>query len=143
MGFFRRLFGGGSEPAGGPSGVSEPLLGQEELERIGTDDDLLKNYDRQAERNFQAMQAEQSGDPGTAEALYKENVAEEFVGASPYERLAGIYGRQGRSEEALHVTEAFIRLAKSGRLPRGSQRSADGKLAEFEARAARLRDQSR
>lgn len=143
MGFFRRLFGGGSKPAGRPSCVSEPLLCRDELERIGTDDDLLKNYDRQAERNFRAMEAEQSGDLGTAEALYRENVEEEFVAASPYERLAGIYGLQGRSEEALCVTEAFIRLAKSGRLPRGSQRSADARLAEFEARAEGLRDQSR
>jgi hypothetical protein len=37
------------------------------------------------------------------------------------------------------VCEAFTKLAASGKMPRGAQRSADRKLPEFEARIQRYR----
>lgn len=134
-GFFKRLFGGGSAK----QESSTPLLSEEELERIGTKEDLLKNYEEASERNFRAMEAEQNGDVDLAASLYEQSVAEEFVEAHPYERLANIHERRGRREDALEVTEKFVSLAKSGRLPRGSQRSADRRLPEFEARAEKHR----
>ncbi|MGI8648814.1 MAG: hypothetical protein ACR2KW_00300 [Rubrobacter sp.] len=137
MKFFKSIFGGGSEPTG------EPLLAEDEINRIGTDDDLLKDYDTALERNYQAMDAEQSGNIETAISLYEESVAGEFVATHPYERLANIYEQQGKFDDALWVTEAFIALAVSGRMPKGSQRSAERKLSEFEDRASRLRDISR
>ncbi|AHY46166.1 Hypothetical Protein RradSPS_0883 [Rubrobacter radiotolerans] len=138
MGFLRRLFGGrGGEPPAEPSG--KPLLDREELERIGTEDDLLRDYETASARNFRAMKAEESGEVEVAISLYERNVAEEFVEAHPYERLAVLYERHRRTGDALQVTERFIALAKSGRLPRGAQRSADRRLPDFEARAARYR----
>src|SRR3712207_7690176 len=41
--------------------------------------------------------------------------------------------------EALRVSEAFTKLAASGKMPRGAQRSANRKLPEFEARIQRYR----
>ncbi|MGH3090459.1 MAG: hypothetical protein ACRDSJ_24530, partial [Rubrobacteraceae bacterium] len=93
-----------------------------------------------SERNFQAMEAEQKGDIELAISLYEQSVAEEFVEAHPYERLAAIYERQGKREDALEATEKFIALAKSGRMPKGAQRSADRKMAEFETRARKCRE---
>ncbi|CAN5669971.1 hypothetical protein BH20ACT10_BH20ACT10_10120 [soil metagenome] len=133
-GFLRRLFGGG-----GANHPSAPLLDEDELERIGTEEDLLKNYEEAAERNFRAMEAEQNGGIELAISLYEQSVAEDFVEAHPYERLANIHERRGENAAALEVTERFISLAKSGRLPKGSQRSADRRLPEFEARAAKYR----
>lgn len=137
-GLFKRLFGGG--PAGDESSRKGSLLSEEERARIGTDEDLLKDYEAASERNFRAMKAEQNGDVELAVSLYEESVAGEFVEAHPYERLANLYEQRGRRKDALEVTERFIALTKSGRLPRGSQRSADRRVPEFEARASRLRE---
>jgi tetratricopeptide (TPR) repeat protein len=133
-GFFRKLF---VERSARPSST---LLDERELGRIGTDEDPLKNYEAASERNFRAMEAEQRGDVDLAVSLYEESVAEGFVEAHPYERLANLYEQRGRREDALGVTQKFIALAKSGRLPRGSQRSADRRLPEFEARAGKFRE---
>ncbi len=135
-GFFKRIFGKTSDA---DENRTSPLLSEEELERIGTEDDLLRNYEQAAERNLRAMEAEQKGDVDLAISLYEQSVAEEFVEAHPYERLANLYDRRGEYAETLRVTERFIALAKSGRMPKGAQRSADRRLAEFEARAEKYR----
>jgi len=115
------------------------LLSDEELRRIGTEEDPLRGYEEAAARSLEAVRAEQGGDTARAVRLYEELVASEFVESRPYERLAAIYERRRRYGDALRVTESFIRLARSGRMPRGAQRSADRRLAEFEARAERYR----
>ncbi len=135
MRFLRGLFGGRSDGNKNPF----PLLSEEELDRIGAEDDLLRNYEQAAERNFRAMEAEQKGDTELAVSLYEQSLAEEFVEAHPYERLANLYERRRGYAEALRVAERFIALARSGRLPSGAQRSADRRLAEFEARAGKYR----
>ncbi len=137
MGFLRRLFGKNSGER--EERPSSPLLSEEEMNRIGAEEDLLKNYEAAAERNFRAMEAEQKGDVELAISLYEQSVAEEFVEAHPHERLANLYEQRGRREDTLEATEKFISLAKSGRLPKGSQRSADRRLPEFEARAEKYR----
>ena len=86
------------------------------------------------ERHEEAARAEQSGDPERAILLYETSVAEGFVGSHPYERLASLHERRRDYEEALRVSEAFLRLAASGKMPRGAQRSADRKRPWFEAR---------
>lgn len=134
-GFFKRLFGGGS----GEARPSSPLLSEEELSRIGTEEDLLRNYEAASERNFRAMEAEQRGEVDLAVSLYEQSVAEEFVEAHPYERLANLHEQHGRHAEAAQTLERFVELARSGRLPRGAQRSADRKLEAVRARAERHR----
>ena len=90
-------------------------------------------------RNEEAERAVHEGYPDRAIELYEISVAEEFVGSHPYERLASIYERRRDLEAALRVCEAYLRLAASGKMPRGAQRSADRKLPEFEARIERYR----
>ena len=133
----RSIFGGESPSTGEPS----PLYGldEEERERIGTEEDPLRNFEAVMQRNEEAERAVHNGDPERAIQLYETSIAEEFVGSHPYERLASLYERRRNPAEALRVCEAFTKLAASGKMPRGAQRSADRKLPEFEARIERYR----
>lgn len=133
----RTIFGGETRTAE----PVEPLYGldPEERERIGTEQDPLRDFEAAMQRNEAAERAEQNGDPQRAVDLYEESVAEGFVGSHPYERLASLYERRRDPEGALRVCEAYLRLAASGKMPRGAQRSAIRKLPEFEARIERYR----
>jgi hypothetical protein len=112
-------------------------LDEAERERIGTEGDPLRGFEAAMERHAEAERAEQSGDPEKAIRLYETSVAEEFVGSHPYERLASLYERRRDYEAALRVSEAFLRLAASGKMPKGAQRSADRKLPQFQTRVER------
>jgi hypothetical protein len=131
------MFGGSEED----EGSSAPLYGleEEERERIGTEEDPLRDFEAAMQRNEEAERALQSGDAGRAIDLLETSVSEGFVGSHPYERLASIYESRCNPTEALRVSEAFTHLAASGKMPRGAQRSANRKLPEFEARIERYR----
>lgn len=133
----RSIFGGESRQAE----PAESLYGldPDERERIGTDQDPLKDFEAAMQRNEAAERAEQGGDPERAIALYEKSVAEGFVGGHPYEKLAALHERRRDPASALRVCEAYLRLAASGTMPRGAQRRADRKVPEFEARAQRYR----
>ena len=133
----RGIFGGGSTSAGGEA--SGGLLSPKEREEIGTERDPLHGYEAALDRNLEAQKAEGRGDVEGAVRLYERSVAEGFVGAHPYERLAALHEQKGRHADALRVTDAYVSLARSGRMPRSAQRSADRKLPEFEARVERYR----
>ncbi len=124
-----------------PSQGSSALFGLDEAERgrIGTEDDPLRGFEAAMERHAEAERAQRNGDPEEAIRLYEVSVTEEFVGSYPYERLASLYERHHDYEAALRVSEAFVRLAASGKMPRGAQRSADRKLPQFKARTERYR----
>jgi hypothetical protein len=94
----------------------------------------MRGFEAAMERYEEAARAEQGGDPEKAIRLYETSIAEGFVGSHPYERLASLYERRRDYRKALRVSEAFVRLAASGTMPRGAQRSADRKLPAFEAR---------
>ncbi len=132
----RRLRGIFGRHETGSTQESSGLFGLDraERERIGAEDDPLRGFDAAVERHVQAERAAQGGDPERAIRLYETSVAEGFVGSHPYERLASLYERRHDHEAALRVSEAYVRLAASGRMPRGAQRSADRKLPQFEAR---------
>ena len=134
----RGIFGDRQAPS---TEESSPLFGLDpsERERIGTEDDPLFGFEAAMERHTQAAKAERSGDPERAIQLYETSVAEGFVGSHPYERLASLYERRHNYAQALRVSEAFVQLAASGRMPRGSQRSANRKLPHFEACTTRYR----
>ena len=114
-------------------------LSDEELERIGTDEDPMRDYEEALERNFRGMEAEQRGDVDGAVALYERSVVDGFVDSHPYERLAGLHEQRRDYGDALRVLESYVRLAESGTMPRGAQRSADRKLPEIQVRIARCR----
>jgi hypothetical protein len=134
----RGIFGRQGAPA---AQRSASLFGLDEAERekIGTDDDPLRGFEAAMERHEEAERAEQSGDPEKAIRLYERSVAEGFVGSHPYERLASLYERRHDQQAALRVSEAFLRLTASGKMPHGAQRSADRKRPQFEARIQRFR----
>ncbi len=134
----RSIFGGGEESA---REGSSPLYGldPEERERIGTERDPLRGFEAGMARNEEAERAVHEGNSERAIELYETSIAEEFVGSHPYERLASLYERRRDPEAALRVCEAYTRLARGGKMPRGAQRSADRKLHEFEARIERYR----
>ena len=134
----RNIFGGQKAPS---TEESSPLFGLDpsERERIGTEDDPLLGFEAAMERHTEAAEAERIGEPERAIQLYETSVAEGFVGSYPYERLAYLYERRHNYSEALRVSEAFVQLATSGTMPKGSQRSADRKLPRFEARIERYR----
>jgi len=133
----RDIFGGSDPDSREPS----PLYGLEDEERarIGTEEDPLRNFEAAMQRNEEAEKAFEGGDTERAIKLYEISVHEEFVGSHPYERLASVYESKHNPTEALRVCEAFTKLAASGKMPRGAQRSADRKLPEFEARIQRYR----
>jgi hypothetical protein len=136
--WLRDIFGRGETR---PSEGSSALFGLDEAERerIGTEDDPLRGFEAAMERHAEAERAQRDGDPGRAIRLYEISVSERFVGSYPYERLASLHERRHDYEAALRVSEAFVQLAASGRMPRGAQRSADRKLPQFEARIERYR----
>src|SRR5215213_11804239 len=128
---------------GGPEGsVGEPSplygLGEQEREKIGTEADPLLDFEAAMQRNEEAERALQAGDTNRAIDLLEKSVSAGFVGSHPYERLASVYESRNPAE-ALRVCEAFTKLAASGKMPRGAQRSANRKLPEFEARIQRYR----
>ena len=133
----RSIFGGSERPTGEPS----PLYGLEEEEwaKIGTEEDPLRDFEAAMQRNEEAELAIKGGDTERAIELYEISIREEFVGSHPYERLASVYESRHAPAEALRVSEAFTKLAASGKMPRGAQSSADRKLPEFEARIQRYR----
>ncbi len=136
--WLRNIFGRGeTRPSEGTSALFG--LDEAERERIGTEDDPLRGFEAAMERHAEAEKAEQNGDPERAIRLYEISVSEEFVGSHPYERLASLHEQRHDYEAALRVSEAFVRLAASGKMPRGAQRSADRKLPRFEARIERYR----
>jgi hypothetical protein len=113
------------------------------MERIGTEEDPLLDYEAGLERNFAAMAAERRGELDRAIELYETNVADGFVESFPYERLAAIYELHKAPDEAVRVLTAFMRLAESRTLPRGAQRSAERKIPELTIRVQRLRAATR
>jgi hypothetical protein len=135
----RRLLGIFGRQETTPAEGSAGLFGIDEAERgrIGTEDDPLRGFEAAMERHAEAQRAEQSGDPEKAIRLYETSVAEGFVGSHPYERLAFLYERRRDYEAALRVSEAFLSLAGSGKMPKGAQRSADRKLPQFQTRIER------
>jgi len=133
----RDIFGRKPRPSGEPSS----LFGLDSVERgrIGTEVDPLRGFEAAMERHGEAARAEQGGDPEKAMRLYETSVAEGFVGSHPYERLASLHERRRDYREALRISEAFVRLATSGTMPRGAQRSAERKIPTFEAWIERYR----
>ncbi len=134
--WLQNIFGGQRVPS---TEHPSPLFGLDpsERERIGTEEDPLQGFEAAMERHTEAVEAERNGDPERAIHLYETSVAEGFVRSHPYERLASLYERRQNYAQALRVCEAFVQLAASGRMPKGSQRSANRKLPGFEARIER------
>jgi hypothetical protein len=100
------------------------------------------------DRNLDGKQAEREGREADAVRLYEANVADEFMGSHPYERLLIIYGRAGRAEtprasrRPVYVTCAWAKGQTAGSVPQGSRHTmkkpARGGQADSEASSAGL-----
>jgi tetratricopeptide (TPR) repeat protein len=66
------------------------------------------NENLQNERNLKGTEFEKTGDLQKAIELYEENVAENFKGNHPYDRLATIYKNQLDLENEIRVLEKAI-----------------------------------
>lgn len=66
------------------------------------------------DRNLNGKQAERERREDDAVRLYEANVADEFMGSHPYERLLIIYSRTGRPEDAARVAQACLRHVRMG-----------------------------
>jgi len=60
------------------------------------------------DRNTEGITAEKRGDQVRAIALYEANVADQFDGSHPYERLRIIYAGLERYPDAIRVCEAYL-----------------------------------
>lgn len=79
-------------------------------------------YIEQVERNLKALSYEKQGEIDRAIALYEKNIAENFIGDGPYERLAIIYRRKKQYLEEkrviLKAIETFVYIVPEERRDR-------------------------
>lgn len=68
----------------------------------------MDKFEKQVERNLKGIQFEKEGNVEQAIKLYEANVKENFEGNHPYDRLAVIYGKQGRIDDQIRVLERAV-----------------------------------
>jgi hypothetical protein len=105
--------------------VAEPLL-RWVIQNPSTSAD-----DRHAARNILGNLLERVGRPEEAAEVYEANLAEDFSGRYPYERLAVIYRRQRRAEDELRVLRQAVAVVER-ELARG-RRSVVPQLERLQA----------
>jgi hypothetical protein len=86
-------------------------------------DDERERLEAQTRRNLDALEHEAGGRMDLAIGLYEQNVAEGFVGDWPYSRLAGIYERARRYDDAVRVLNRAMEVTRGDRRrPAGDRR---------------------
>jgi len=88
----------------------------------------------QTRRNLDALEYEAEGRMDRAIALYEQNVAEGFVGDWPYSRLAGVYERAQRYDDAVRVLTRALEVTRADR-----RRPATDRRSVVQALQGRLR----
>ena len=91
---------------------------------------LEKNaFNRQVDRNIMGKVLEKQGDVENAIKLYEQNIAEDFIGDFPYDRLRVIYHRQKCFTDEVRVLEKAVKVFEKQVDPGRSDRSP--KLERF------------
>ena len=67
-------------------------------------------WSERVEKNLKAMDYEKDGDIQNAIKLYEENIAVEFDGTHPYQRLFDIYMELDQIEDVIRVLEKAIHV---------------------------------
>ena len=99
----------------------------EEMQVLGSAADALEGT--MVDRNMKGIALEKQGKADKAMALYEANIADQFDGSHPYNRLRILYKTRGNYVDAIRVCEAYI--ANSGQ---------DQKLCEsFRAEITKLK----
>ncbi|MFD3156670.1 tetratricopeptide repeat protein [Haloimpatiens sp. FM7330] len=68
----------------------------------------MDKFDIQVDRNLKGIEYEKCGEISKAIDLYEKNIAENFEGNHPYDRLAVIYRKQKRLDDEIRVLEKAI-----------------------------------
>jgi hypothetical protein len=88
------------------------------------DDAERERLEAQTRRNLEALEYEGDGRMDLAIALYEQNVDEGFVGDWPYSRLAGVYERARRYDDAVRVLTRALEVTRADRRrPAGDRKS--------------------
>ena len=103
---------------------------QRALELLQKSLSLEKNaFNRQVDRNIMGKVFEKQGDVEIAINLYEQNIAEDFMGDFPYDRLRIIYHRQKCFTDEVRVLEKAIKVFEEQVSPERSDQSP--KLERF------------
>lgn len=85
----------------------------------------MGNFDMQVSRNLKGIQLEKNGKIDEAIKLYEANLAENFEGNHPYDRLAIIYRKRNQVDDeirvlvkAIWVFENNVYKERADRLPK-------------------------
>lgn len=82
----------------------------EEMQVLGSVADALEGA--MVDRNMKGIALEKQGKEDKVIALYEANIADQFDGSHPYNRLRILYKARGNYIDAIRVCEAYI--ANSG-----------------------------
>ena len=89
-------------------------------------------FDQQVERNLKGIELEKTGEIDKAIQLYELNIAEDFTGSHPYNRLAIIYSRRKQVANEIRVLNRAIQVFSS--LDPESRMDVNTKLEKFKKR---------
>jgi tetratricopeptide (TPR) repeat protein len=92
----------------------------------------------QAVRNIKGKELEKSGRINEAIELYEKNIAEEFDGNRPYDRLAIIYRKRKQYDEEIRVLEKAIAVFENKVHP--DRPDKNKKLTRFKERLKKAKD---
>lgn len=95
-----------------------------------------KDFDAAVKRNAEGIELEQAGRIDEAIALYEMNVAADFIGGHPYNRLAILYRKRKEYDKEIAVLEKRIAVLRAYVLPEFNK----GKIRKAEERLARAKE---
>ena len=85
----------------------------------------MSKLDKQVDRNLKGIEYEKCAELSKSIDLYEKNIAENFEGNHPYDRLAVIYRKQGNLndeirvlEKAIYVFENVVDKNRTDRIPK-------------------------
>lgn len=85
----------------------------------------MNKFDKQVDRNLKGIEYEKCAELNKAIDLYEKNIAEDFEGNHPYDRLAVIYRKQGKLDDeirvlqkAIYVFENIVDKNRTDRIPK-------------------------
>lgn len=96
---------------------------------------LKELYHIQYERNLNGMEAEKNGDIETAIKYFEENVADNFEGNRPYDRLIQIYTDLKKFDDAIRIATKAVAIYDGMKKSGGEE---NPKLTRFKKTLAKL-----
>lgn len=112
------------------------ILDKPEYKELIENNKRLRELHRiQYERNKNGIEAEKNGDLETAIRYFEENVADNFEGNCPYDRLIQIYTNLKKFDDAIRVAERAIVIFGNLNPDRGD---VEVKLTRFKKTLAKL-----